>query len=231
MADRKRFEPLAEIQLHASRFGGAGVAVFDNDLFPFVLRRVELIEAFDGQTFACLTILAQDVQDVEMPADLAVVAGLSDAVPREGTGIRDVGLAEFDEVGVSLTGVRHDLLDGLGAGLGLQAGKREAGVPENGGQEGEESLVPARAGSGRGGTGRCDTRHSNLLIGKAAPVRGSREKGTRPPATLRRAGRRALDASPESQKAPPTDQEMVDQRDSHRGNGSADTYGSTTMYL
>ncbi len=66
----------------------------------------------------------------------------------------------------------------------------------------------------------------------AATVKGKGETPTaRASARIERGQHCNTRCCPKTQKAPPTDQEMVDQRDSHRENGSADTYGSTTMYL
>ena len=96
----ERGQPVAEVDAGARDVGGTGAAIFDENLFPDVFGRIEMVETLDGQTFVALTILAQDIQDIEVPACLAAVAGLLDALAGESAGVSDVGLAELDEAGV-----------------------------------------------------------------------------------------------------------------------------------
>ena len=95
VAALESIQPVAEIQADASGFCGPAWRSSTRTSLPRVFGVLELVESFDDQTLAVLAILAQDVQDIQVPADLAIVAGLPHAVASQSDRVRDGCLAEL----------------------------------------------------------------------------------------------------------------------------------------
>jgi len=73
------------------------VLVFDEHFLPDVFGVVDLVEALDGDVLVDPAVPAQDILEVQVPTDLAMIAALFHTVAGQGHRIRDVGFALFDE--------------------------------------------------------------------------------------------------------------------------------------
>ena len=128
-----------------------------------------LIEAFDDDVLL-LAVAAQNILDVQVPADLSVVAGLLDSIAGQGDRVGDVGLAKFDKSGVGLAGIGNDFLNSLGTSFGLEKTERTLRMRENLWQHAEEGFVPVRTRIG-GRRGNHGTEPPRDAGGATAPAR------------------------------------------------------------
>jgi len=141
-------KPVGEVAAEGDDVGHRCRASIDHDGFlPCVLFVVVVVEPLDHHAFQPLAVRAQHIADVEVPADLAVVAGLGDAVAGQNGRVGQVGLLQLDQPDERLQGVAHHFLHSLGPGLRIQVAEGDAGVTDDLRKHGPEDLVPARNGT------------------------------------------------------------------------------------
>jgi hypothetical protein len=150
-------EPLADVDASCCRFGGAGMAILDQDLSPLARFLVKAIQTVDGEALAALSILGADILDVQAAANLAAVAGLPDRVLGQRRGVDDIVESTVDQPDKRDPTVGDDFGDQLLTAFGTFATEGMSSLFVNEGEQGKElfgDLTGARlAAAGFGG---CD---------------------------------------------------------------------------